>query len=153
MRLQRSFQHLTALASRRIADPYTWHRKAALRIKTCVSIAAPHPGILNRSQSSPFEVIARFIYRIDGSLRRCIAAGSNHTGILIFNLRTAEGDLAQYHPYRLQQIQRLEARYDQRLVVVSGDELVGRSPDYHRYVARADEAIAITLSSWRTSTG
>ena len=61
--------------------------------------------------------------------------------VLVLDLAAARPQLGEDHLHRLQQVDRLEARDDDRPAVVGRDELEGPRADDRRHVARADEAV------------
>jgi hypothetical protein len=73
--------------------------------------------------------------------RAAVALERHDARVLVLHLASAVGELAQDHVDRLQDVQGLEARDDDRAPVLRGDEPEGPRADYRRDVPGTDEAV------------
>ena len=112
-------------------------------------------GVRESSRRNDRSSRVRAIRRIRAARRRCPTAfsagelpASGTMRAYWFSISQRSSLIClQHHPDRLQNIERLEAGDDHRLLVVPGDELVGRGPDHHGDMAGSEKAVEMQVGT------
>ena len=78
--------------------------------------------MVDRTETAPFKELSQLKDFADCIQSYRVAAIGNHSVVLVLDLGAAFGDLFEHHPNAVQDIQRLEARDYQRLLVMFSDK-------------------------------
>src|SRR5215468_2600480 len=144
-RFLHSFQDLTALAGLRVGDAQPGHGEARLGVESAVTLPELQTAVRDRSEASPLEIIAGLEYLADRYQSVGVAVTRDEARVLVLDLGPAFDNLFDDHRHRLQNVERLEARNDERLAVFARHELVDARADYRADVAGADEAFQLQV--------
>lgn len=115
--------------------------ETALGIEIGVGIGQPQGAVGQGAQTAPLERLAPGEHLSHQRLGLEIALVRDGAGEGGLHPVLALDDLAQQHPQRLQQVQRLEARDHDGLAVLAGHGLVGGAADHGGHMAGADEPV------------
>ena len=141
-RLDDALEHLAALARLRVGDAHAGHAVAPLGVEVGVGVGQAQRALGDEAQAAPLEVRAQREDLGHHLQRAQVALVGDDAPVLVLDLAAARrASWRRIIWTDCRRSTRLEARDDDRLAVVGGDELEGPRADDGRHVARADEAV------------
>src|SRR5450755_3384432 len=135
-RLDHPLEHLAALAGLGIGDPHVGGREALLGVELRVGVGQAQGALRDEAQPPPLKVRTQREHLGHHLERAEVALLGDDSLVLVLHLASAAAELLEDHQDRLQDVERLEARDDDRAPVVDGDEAKRPRAHHRAHVAR-----------------